>query len=616
VGVTSLHTFGNNTNSVVSAETLMMLKERVTESFGPIRYTMSNGVSGGAMQQHLITNAYPGLLDGIMPGLSFADLYKNNREVQDCGLALHYMKDTNPALWPDVNQRNRVFGTADLLPGTCEAWKSSNLPEVWGNPRVGCVQGSLTIQSFMYDPSTNPTGTRCTIQDYQKVMFGTRASDGFANTEYDNVGVQFGLNALNASQISKAQFLDLNEKVGGIDVDKNYIPTRSVADQAGLDNLFRTGQLNMGTGMDTVPIIDDRSCMNTEVHSCYHSWVMRERLIKTHGDADNQVIIVNAPAGVVFDMMDRWLTGIEADSSSKSQAEKVVANKPSDAKDACYINSQRVLNQTVCRTNYPIFGNVHLVAGDNDIADDVMKCQLRTPQKSDYAVTFSDVEWTKLQSIFTTGVCDWSKPSVGFQPAVPWLSFATGVGGNPIQTATLTASGSGRTVTLTGGGTPGNGTVEFREGNTSLGVMPVGAGQQATKVLSNVSPGSHSYTAVYTPDDSEEPASTSSPKSVSISKVASATKLTAPGKAKRGSQPMITVGVGGASDQATGTVVVTLNGAVVATLALVDGKASTSLPKLKTGTAQVAVTYSGDDTYQPSSASASIKVKKKKHKHH
>ncbi|HKX80338.1 MAG TPA: DUF6351 family protein [Novosphingobium sp.] len=63
---------------------------------------------------------------------------------------------------------------------------------------------------------------------------------------------------------------------------------------------------------------------------------------------------------------------------------------------------------------------------------DILKCQLKPLRRADYAVAFTPTQWTRLQTAFPTGVCDWSKPGVGQQPGIPWLSFASGPGGRPI----------------------------------------------------------------------------------------------------------------------------------------------------------------------------------------
>jgi len=65
----------------------------------------------------------------------------------------------------------------------------------------------------------------------------------------------------------------------------------------------------------------------------------------------------------------------------------------------------------------------------------VLKCQLKPLNRSDYRVAFSDPQWAQVQALFPNGVCDWSRPSVGQQPNVPWLTFATGPGGRPLGAA-------------------------------------------------------------------------------------------------------------------------------------------------------------------------------------
>ena len=69
----SLNVFGTSCADVLSAETTMMVKERFIEAYGVPLYTIGFGSSGGSMQQHLIAQNYPDLLDGIQPSLSFPD---------------------------------------------------------------------------------------------------------------------------------------------------------------------------------------------------------------------------------------------------------------------------------------------------------------------------------------------------------------------------------------------------------------------------------------------------------------------------------------------------------------------------------------------------------------
>jgi hypothetical protein len=56
--------------------------------------------------------------------------------------------------------------------------------------------------------------------------------------------------------------------------------------------------------------------------------------------------------------------------------------------------------------------------------------------RTDYATgTFTDAQWTRLQAVFTTGVCDWSKPGVGQTTAVSPLTFVGGPGGQALPAA-------------------------------------------------------------------------------------------------------------------------------------------------------------------------------------
>src|SRR6185295_1664766 len=83
-------------------------------------------------------------------------------------------------------------------------------------PRNNC----LLPAALVYDPVTNPTGTRC--GDPGIAPGSTRAL-----STNDNVGVQYGLNALLAGQITPEEFVTLNEKIGGVDADSNPTASRS-----------------------------------------------------------------------------------------------------------------------------------------------------------------------------------------------------------------------------------------------------------------------------------------------------------------------------------------------------------------------------------------------------
>ena len=447
VANTALDVHGNNSNSVTSAESIMMLKEHIVETLGEIRYTLSNGASGGSILQHLVANAYPGLLNGIQPSATLQDLWTTNTEAQDCGLLVRYFDSTSPGLWPDVTQQNAAMDNSNDPPGTCRSivapWPPYELDNSWGNPMSASCNapggtGFGTQQPWMYNPLTNPTGTRCTLQDYQVAIFGTRP-DGFAQRPYDNVGVQYGLKALQARKISPEQFVDLNARVGGWDIDWHRVPQRSTADLFAVAAAYRSGQINLGSGLSTAAEIDLGACaplptVNSALHSCFHTPSMKARLVKANGSADNDVTMQLAPSDVSFDAMDRWLAAIEADGSGAPLEKKVVRNKPADVVESCWIGGQQVIDKARCAAAFPAFGDPHTGAGAA-LEDDVLKCQLKPLRRGDYAVSFTDVQWSRLQAAFPNGVCDWSKPGVGFTRNVSWLGFSKGPGGQPLGPA-------------------------------------------------------------------------------------------------------------------------------------------------------------------------------------
>ena len=64
------------------------------------------------------------------------------------------------------------------------------------------------------------------------------------------------------------------------------------------------------------------------------------------------------------------------------------------------------------------------VAG-GPLAENILKCQLKPLNPADYApMIFTSAQRARLQAAFPDGVCDWSRPGVGQQPAVSPLTSA------------------------------------------------------------------------------------------------------------------------------------------------------------------------------------------------
>ena len=442
------NTLGNGCDDVVSAETLMMIKERFIEQYGLPRFTIGSGGSGGSIQQHLIAHNYPGLLDALTPGISYPDIASVVPDVLDCGILNNYFDNiANPGVWPG-GRRTKVDGYAvstGVTPGNtvCQnGW--SGFAHTWQNP-LGNEPGRgfdpIVPVEVRYDPVTNPTGVRATFWDGQVNEFGVDPRTGFARSAYDNVGIQYGLNALNAGDITTQEFLDLNEKVGGLDIDGNIVPHRTQGDRHAIEAAYRTGRVVTSGEHLTLPIIDTRDYRdnNADIHTRIRTFMFLDRLRKANGTTANEVnwLTVRAGAGVAPNLArmallahNEWLENILADTSHDSYAVKVVRNKPASLKDACW-DAAGVKHEEpftldaspVCNGLFPVYATVRIAAG-GPLGGDVLKCRLKPIRFEDYAVTFTSQEKARLKAIFPQGVCDYTRPGVKQRPPDgTWLDF-------------------------------------------------------------------------------------------------------------------------------------------------------------------------------------------------
>ena len=293
-----------------------------------------------------------------------------------------------------------------------------------------------------YNAQSNPTGVRCSISDRSINVFGPRDPSvwspvekkigrGFAGVPVDNVGVQYGLSALRSLQITPAQFVDLNARIGGLDIDINPIPGRIAADRPALANAYRSGMINETNNLDRTAIIDCRGPDPGAAHDSYRAFAIRARLDRENGGHGNQ-LIWEGPTAIVGDTqcaqlsliaMDRWLAAIEKDTSDNSLERKIVANRPAGATDACFDGIGDRLLSGLCPPGVvPVYGTPRTVAGDA-LTTDANKCELKPLDREDYPLPFTDDEWGRLQKAFPSGVCDFSKPGVDQQPTVPWMTY-------------------------------------------------------------------------------------------------------------------------------------------------------------------------------------------------
>jgi hypothetical protein len=234
LGYAIVHSSGNNTgthyNLQVAGETALMTKERFIERYGVPTYTVGLGGSGGAIQQYIIGQNQPGILDALLPVQSYPDMVTQTIHVGDCELLEYYMDATDRAnpKWRTTKNRSWLVGfnaedsRLDPLaplklalgystaPGSTEcvpAWRG--LTPLALNP----LYGRATNQEN-YEPITDVLAIRWTHWDDLRNIYGVDET-GWARVAWDNVGVQYGLKSLKAGNITPAEFLHLNWHIGG-----------------------------------------------------------------------------------------------------------------------------------------------------------------------------------------------------------------------------------------------------------------------------------------------------------------------------------------------------------------------------------------------------------------
>ena len=119
--------------------------------------------------------------------------------IADCGLLNRYYRTAGGATLSPA-QRTAINGHAATT--TCDQWEFGYGGLV--DPTKGCDPKIAAEQIYS---ATNPGGVRCTFQDGSINQLGRDATTGQALSVLDNVGLQYGFEALNAGTIAFDEFL-------------------------------------------------------------------------------------------------------------------------------------------------------------------------------------------------------------------------------------------------------------------------------------------------------------------------------------------------------------------------------------------------------------------------
>jgi len=474
-----------NSNRVMMAETVMMMKEHIADRYGPIMFTMGTGCSGGSINSNMNASIAPGQLDGFTISCAYPDSETTTLEVNDCVLLTEaYQKPewatlmTGGAYSPEqVNAKKAAINGHPDQTG-CHGWynafgsngKPGNYTArvVINHDGVIAAPGAPTNNcqlppALIWDPATNPSGARCSAWDWAAPIWGKAADGVRARDTRDNTGVQYGLKALLDDTLTGEEFVTLNEIVGGTSKDSEPQPERSVADLDALATAYRAGIVLSGRQLAKTAVIDmrgwDDSGLITQpgtinpssipIHYVWRSFSIRDRLDKEFGDHDNQVLWRFGRGGLAspvlapeaFTTMDTWLTSLKADTGSDPIEQKVRRTKPAAAHDFCLLSSDeaqstRITDPAVCDAD-PFLkpsSSPRQVAG-GPLTENILKCALRPIDAAEYGGRLDGGQLARLAAVFPDGVCDWTKPGIGQEAAVSPLDFSAGPGGMPFGEA-------------------------------------------------------------------------------------------------------------------------------------------------------------------------------------
>ena len=435
----ALDNAGHNCNLLTEAESLEMTKEHVIDGYGEIRWTIGSGCSGGSLVQQQVANAYPGIYQGITPQCSFTDAWSSAMEYEDYYMLLNYWKSKDQTDGWGPTQIDAVIEH----PNVANPITFTNVIPNSGQANRSCPD---VPASQVWSPS-NPHGVRCTLEDYMVNLFGRNPATGYALRPFSNVGIQYGLDALNSGAITPQQFADLNAHVGGLDSNGDFQAARGGADLAAARRAYRDGAVDTASHLNDVAIIDLRGPDPGAFHDVYRTYALRDRLLRNFGTAANQVLW-QGPAPLIGDptyadasvfAIDKWLAAVNADHRSLPLSRKIIEDKPDWLTDRCADGNGTDIPFESCQEIVQAYGTPRFGAGEPK-TDDVLDCRLKPLRRDSYKVTFTDAEWHELEQAFPTGVCNYALPGVGQGPTTAWMTYqrpdgSAVYGGRPLGAA-------------------------------------------------------------------------------------------------------------------------------------------------------------------------------------
>jgi hypothetical protein len=386
----------------LSEDTALRVKKQFAARYGEPLYTIGIGGSGGAIQQYLLSQNHPGILDGAIPLYSYPDMVTQVNYALDCELTEYYFDvtsgDENWDNWANrtliqgsnaihgyKNRYGRLQGIAGYMNGDFSLMPegASECTNGWRGPAQHINNPYFFSSYYMISEATRKQVDWSHWGNLRHI-YGTN-EDGFGRRFWDNQGVQYGLTALKTGELSIRDFLSLNKYIGGWkapqDMENEQFwhisgaesmrdlslwsqhnmthegdrrqANRTTGDKAAISAAYKAGLVYLG--MSDLPIIDLRHYLDhkLDMHHAVASFTARKRIQAAMGHSDHQLIwmaekddnlsrkdlLQSLPIDDALLVLDQWLINI------KANPDKTVAeNKPASANDRCYDSQKNIID--------------------------------------------------------------------------------------------------------------------------------------------------------------------------------------------------------------------------------------------------------------------------------
>jgi len=481
-GYAVISSSGNKTsytyNMLLAEDTARRVKKHFVSLYGKPLYTVGIGGSGGGLAQYLIAQNSIGILDGLIPLYSYPDMITQTTYALDCDLLNNYFtfRADKKSHWLDWHKRQAVEGMNALNDFPQRAGYLQPVNQIMagfvpslpsGNSE--CINGYFGLSSFINNPRQgflrdffHHDVVKQVKWSFWQDLASVLGKDnlGYGLSTWDNVGVQYGLLALQQQAITFDEFIDLNSKIGSwkpqteMTAEHIWLPfgrkiplwlslwgnqnitaiTQGVAARhrgsiKAMQAAYRSGQVFIGKA--SLPIIDVRHYLedDLDMHHVSASFYSRLRIIEQNNHSDNHVIWISDknynPAVLAFKLMDEWLLTLKG-----SPNISVTAAKPKGLSDQCFSANGAVLfqgqdtwngqwnnkSEGECQKVYPMYSTSRIQAGGT-WSGDMFKCQLMSVKQAITQGLYGAVDMRyyqqQLEQIFPQGVCDYSQKDQG-----------------------------------------------------------------------------------------------------------------------------------------------------------------------------------------------------------